>query len=63
MGFEWLLDMACKNVVQPDAQIVPAAASVFCVGVEVLSNSIAGYDMRPLNKFRYERLETCWLLL
>ena len=51
-GFTYLLDLARKRVVQPGATVVPAAATVYCVGVQALTGDVAGFDFSSFNKYR-----------
>ena len=44
--------MARKRVVQPGAAVVPAGASLYCMGVEALTGQVAGLDMSPMNAYR-----------
>jgi hypothetical protein len=52
-GFPWLLELAQRKVVQPGAAVVPAAATVYCMGIEALTGHVAGFDMSPINKYRW----------
>lgn len=45
--------MAKKNVIRPGAEVVPAAATVYCIGVEVLTASAGGHNMHPINRYRH----------
>ncbi len=51
-----LLSMASRNVLQPGATVVPAAATVYCMGVEVLTTDVRGFDFKPFNKYRHATL-------
>ncbi len=51
-----LLAMASRNVLQPGATVVPAAATVYCMGVEVLTPDVRGFDFKPFNKSRHATL-------
>ena len=42
-----------RSVIQPGAIVVPAAATVYCVGVEAMSSKVDGYDFSPVNKYRW----------
>ena len=37
---------------QPGADVVPAAATLYCMGIEVLTGEVQGFDLAPLNKHR-----------
>jgi protein arginine N-methyltransferase 7 len=52
-SIEWMLQMARKNVVQPGATVIPAAATLYCVGIEAFTDKIDGMDMSSLDKYRY----------
>lgn len=52
-GFPHLLDLARRRVVQPGATVVPAAATVYCVGIEALTGQVAGFDLSPMNAYRW----------
>ena len=47
-----LLAMASRNVLQPGATVVPAAATVYCMGVEALTSDVRGFDFAAFNKYR-----------
>ena len=47
-----LLGMASRNVLQPGATVVPAAATVYCVGIEALTSDVHGFDFAAFNKYR-----------
>ena len=47
-----LLGMAGRNVLQPGATVVPAAATVYCVGIEALTSDVHGFDFSAFNKYR-----------
>ena len=47
-----LLAMASRNVLQPGATVVPAAATVYCVGIEALTSDVHGFDFSAFNKYR-----------
>jgi len=47
-----LLGMASRNVLQPGATVVPAAATVYCIGIEALTSDVHGFDFSAFNKYR-----------
>lgn len=49
-----LLEMAKRSVVQPGASVVPAAASVYCVGIETETGTVQGIDMNSLDTYRWQ---------
>ncbi len=51
-NFLYMLELAKKNVIQPDAAILPCAATMYVMGIEVLTNSISGFGFAHLNKYR-----------
>ena len=54
LGSNWLflLDMAKKNVLQASATVIPAAATMYCMGIEARTEQIAGFDFSTFNKYR-----------
>ena len=54
LGSNWLylLDMAKKNVLQPNATVIPAAATLYCAGIEARTGDVAGFDFSAFNKYR-----------
>lgn len=60
-GWLYLLEMAKRNVVQAGAAVVPAAATLYCAGVELPPSSACGFDLTALDKYRSEhrRVPTC----
>ena len=54
LGNNWLylLDMAKKNVLQPGATIIPAAATLYCMGIEARTWDACGFDISAFNKYR-----------
>ena len=55
LGSNWLylLDMAKKNVLQASATVIPAAATLYCMGIEARTGHVAGFDLSAFNKYRY----------
>ena len=55
LGNNWLylLDMAKRNVLQPGATVIPAAATLYCMGVEARTQRVHDFDFSPLNKYRW----------
>ena len=51
-NFTYLLDLARRKVVQPGATVIPAAATVYCMGLEVLTGEVAGFNMAAMNTYR-----------
>ena len=42
-----------RSVIHPGAIVVPAAATIYCVGVEAMSSKVDGFDLSPINKYRW----------
>jgi protein arginine N-methyltransferase 7 len=57
LGNNWLyhLEMAKKNVLQPGATVIPAAATVYCMGIEAHTGNVCGFDFSAFNKYRCTR--------
>lgn len=53
-GVQYLLDTARKRVMQPGAVVVPAAATVYCMGIEAWLATTGGFDVTPLNRYRWD---------
>lgn len=51
-GHALLTELARKRVMQPGATMVPAAATVYCMGVEALTGLVSGFDMSSINTYR-----------
>ncbi|KAK9815442.1 hypothetical protein WJX72_003717 [[Myrmecia] bisecta] len=61
-NFTYLLELAKKNVLQPNATVVPGAATLYCMGVEALTKDVAGFDFSAFNKYRWDKdCEACLL--
>ena len=52
--FEYMLDLARRNILQQSAVVVPAAATLYCMGIEALTGDVDGFDMSPINKYRWD---------
>jgi protein arginine N-methyltransferase 7 len=48
-----LLKRVHQQVLQPGAAVVPAGATVYCLGLEILTREVLGFDMTSLNQFRF----------
>ena len=55
-----LLAMASRSVLQPGATVVPAAATVYCVGIEALTSDVHGFDFSAFNKYRCVDAARAW---
>jgi len=49
-----LLATARMNVLQTGATVVPAAATLYCMGVEAHTSDVRGFDFGKFNKYRWE---------
>jgi len=48
----YLLEMAKKNVLQLGCAVVPCAASLYVMGINIETQHVGGYDLSGLNKYR-----------
>ena len=55
--------MAKKNVLQPSATVIPAAATLYCCGIEARTGEVAGFDFSSFNKYRYLHMLALRVLL
>ena len=51
-GFMHLLELARRRVVQQGAAVVPAAATLYCMGLEVAPARVQGFDFSEMDKYR-----------
>ena len=51
-NFLYLLEAAKKNILQPGCAVVPCAASLYVMGINIETQTVAGYDLSGLNKYR-----------
>lgn len=47
-----LLALAKSQVLQPSTTVVPAAATVYCMGIEAMTSCVRGFDFKAFNKYR-----------
>jgi type III protein arginine methyltransferase len=52
--FPYLLDLTRKKVVQPGATVVPAAATMYCMGIEALTTEVEGVKVSSFNAYRWD---------
>lgn len=52
--FEYFLHVAKKKVASPDATLIPSKATLYCMGVQALSNQVQGIDVSAFNKYRWD---------
>ena len=51
-NFLYLLDICKRKILQADCTFLPASATLFCMGVEVLTPKPGGFDFSALDKYR-----------
>lgn len=51
-GFPYLLELCRRRVVAPGAAVVPAGATLYCMGVEVATGAVGGFDLSGMNTYR-----------
>jgi len=51
-NFLYLLEAAKKNVLQPGCAVVPCAASLYVMGINIETQTVGGYNLSGLNKYR-----------
>jgi protein arginine N-methyltransferase 7 len=54
-NFLFLLEKAKTNVLQSDYSVVPAAATVYCMGIEAYTKHAQGFDFSLFNKYRWDK--------
>ncbi len=54
-GFPYLLELARRQVLQPDATVLPAGATLYCMGVQAVTEDVCGFDFSDFNKYRCAR--------
>ena len=50
----YMIEVAKRNFLQPDTTVVPQAATLYCMGVEVITSKVRGFDMSAINKYRWD---------
>ncbi|GMH43344.1 hypothetical protein BSKO_11266 [Bryopsis sp. KO-2023] len=53
-NFLGLLETARKRVLRPDAVVIPQSATVYCMGVEIKTRRVQGFDFSHINKYRWD---------
>lgn len=51
----YMLETARRNVLTPEATVVPAAATLYCMGVEAYTSEVNGFDLSAFNKYRWDK--------
>jgi protein arginine N-methyltransferase 7 len=49
----WMLEQARKNVLGTDAAVIPAAATMYVMGIEQYTAEVGGFDFSAFNKYRW----------
>lgn len=52
--FSYILDLTKRKVVQAGATVIPAAATVYCMGVEIIKEEVEGVSVKSFNKYRWD---------
>ena len=52
--FSYILDLTKRKVVQAGATVIPAAATVYCMGVEIFKEEVEGVSVKSFNKYRWD---------
>ena len=52
--FEYILSLTRRKVAQPDAKVIPQAASIYCVGIESLTQPVEGVNLSSFDKYRWD---------
>ena len=50
----WMLEQARKNVMHNDCHVIPAAATMYVMGVEAYTAEVDGFDFSAFNKYRWD---------
>lgn len=50
----FLLESVKRNVAASSCAVVPAAATIYCAGVEAYTSEVDGFDMSSFNKYRWD---------
>ena len=50
----FLLESVKRNVAASSCGVVPAAATIYCAGVESYTSEVDGFDMSSFNKYRWD---------
>lgn len=49
-----MLECARRQLCASSCAVVPAAATVYCAGIEAYTNEVAGFNMSAFNKYRWD---------
>lgn len=52
--FEYILSMARRKVVQPQATIIPQAATIYCMGIEAVTRPMEGVKLACFDRYRWD---------
>lgn len=50
----YMLECARRQVCGSSCAVVPAAATIYCAGVEAYTNEVDGFDLSAFNKYRWD---------
>lgn len=50
-----LLQRVRQQVARPGAVVMPASATVYAMGLQLLTGQVLGFDFSPLNRFRWSK--------
>ena len=51
-NFPYILELLKKRVLQPNTTVVPSAATMYCMGLEVATGTVCGFDFSAFDQFR-----------
>lgn len=58
----YMIEVARRNFLQPNPTVVPQAATLYAMGVEVITSKVRGFDMSAINKYRWdEQYDTLYI--
>lgn len=52
--FEYILSMARRKVVQPQAIVIPQAATLYCMGIEAVTRPMEGVKLACFDRYRWD---------
>ena len=52
--FEYILELARRKVVQPNARVIPQAATIYCMGIEATTKPVHGVRLSTFDKYRWD---------
>ncbi|KAK9825810.1 hypothetical protein WJX74_009582 [Apatococcus lobatus] len=61
-NFTYILELLKKRVLQPNTTVIPNAATMYCMGLEMATGSVCGFDFSSFDQFRWDKgYEACYL--